>query len=134
LPHLQKGETSAQFIERLLKMVVEAKDSAAALAAFREIFDPDVKLIVNGDTYNLSWFESHVQLIPKKLRDANVKVTHAAREGNMLIDRHIVRAVDRETSKPWGLEAIAAYEFNDQGKIVTQTELTRVVEGEYDGW
>ena len=67
--------------------------------------------------------------MPSRLREAKVEVTHAALDGNALVDRHIVRATDQQTGSPWALECFAAYEFTAGGKIIRQLELTRVLDG-----
>ena len=122
------------FIRDRLKMVIEATDGAQALTAFRTIFDPAVLLIVNGTTFDLQWFEEHVQLIPSRLQDVRVAVTHAAWDNDVLFERHTVHAVDRASGDPFSIEAIAAYTFTSEGKIVSQNEFISTIEGRYDGW
>lgn len=128
-------EDAKAFIGRLQKMVMEAPDSAAALAALPHIFDPNFKLVLDGQELGLDWLEEHVQQLHKRLDKVTVDVTHAVREGSVLMERHVISGTDVVTKAPWVMEVMAAYELTSDDKILTHYELTSMRTGEYvGGW
>ena len=127
-------ESPHQFISRRLQSVLEAPDGSAAVAEMPSIFDRDFTLAVNGRTVGWAWLEEHVRQVSVRLQHVTVEVTHAVRQGNVLMERHIVSAVTRNSAEPFRLEVMAAYELTAEDKIKNWHELTQVLTGEYSGW
>ncbi|MDP9051677.1 MAG: hypothetical protein M3O31_13310 [Acidobacteriota bacterium] len=127
-------ETARQFIGRLLQAVFEAPTGAAGVAALPDIFERDVQLTINGEDFDWRWLEQHVQESHTRLRSVAVEVTHAIREGPILMDRHVVSAIASETGTQWRIEVLAAYELSAENKIRRIHEITRMHAGEYTGW
>jgi limonene-1,2-epoxide hydrolase len=126
-------QSPVDFISCLQKSVMEATDAATSLAALPRIFDRELKIILNGRELGWSWLEQHVGELHVRLREIKIDVTHAARDGNVLLERHIVTAVDRGSGLPWQAEIMAVYELTEDDKIRTWRELAQIP-GEYTGW
>lgn len=126
-------EDARTFILRRQKMVLEAPDGEAAAAVLPEIFDRDLKINLNGEQLGLDWLQQHVREVHQRLEHTSVEVTHAAREGNVLVERHIITGIDAATKEAWVMEVMAAYELTDDDKIKTQHELASMRAGEYSG-
>jgi hypothetical protein len=131
---LKANETARKFISRLLKSVFEAPTGTAGEAELPSIFERDVRLSINSENFDWNWLEQHVRESHTRLQNAAVEVTHAVREGNVFMDRHVVSATAADTGTPWQIEVMAAYELSAQGKIRRMHEMTRMHAGEYTGW
>jgi hypothetical protein len=127
-------ETARQFIGRLLKAVFEAPTGAVGVAELPHIFERDVRLTINGEEFDWRWLEQHVRESHSRLRNVAVEVTHAVREGALLMDRHVVSATATDTGAQWRIEVLAAYELSSRGKIHRIHEISRMHAGEYTGW
>lgn len=127
-------ETAQQLISRLLKSVFEAPIGAAGVEQLPHVFERDVRLNINGEELDWGWLEQHVRESHTRLRGVAVEVTHAVREGPLLMDRHIVSATSSDTGTAWRIEVLAAYEFSAGGRIRRIHELSRMHAGEYTGW
>ncbi len=126
-------EDARSFILRRQKMVLEAPNGEAAAAMLPEIFDRDLIIHLNGEQVGLDWLEEHVRELHQRLEQTSVEVTHAARNGNVLIERHVISGVDATSKAPWVMEVMAAYELTDDDKIKTHYELANMRAGEYSG-
>lgn len=126
-------EAAMEWVSRCQKSVLEAGSAAASLAALPRIFDADLRIMLNGQELGWAWLREHMHELHARLRDIRVKVTHAAGDEDVILERHIVTAVDRETGKPWEAEVMAVYELTAERKIRSWHELARIP-GEYTGW
>jgi hypothetical protein len=127
-------QTAREFISESLKAVLEAPNGEAAVAAMLKIFDRQFKLFLNGAELNWSWLEEHVREVHTRLLDVTVDVTHAVRNGNVLMERHIVAAVARETGEHWKMEVMAVYELTNEQRIGLWHELAQSPTSTYPGW
>lgn len=118
----------------MLRSVLEAPDGELAVAAMPDIFERDFTLVLNGQTVGWAWLEAHVRQVYVRLQQVKVEVTHATRERDVLMERHIVSAVTRDTAEPWQIEVMAVYELSAANKIKSWHELTQIRTGEYSGW
>lgn len=129
----RNSQTPREFISGLQKSVMEAREPAASLAALPGIFDRDLKIYLNGQKLGWPWLEQHMQELHTRLKDIDIEVTHAARDGNVLLERHLVRAVARDSGERWEAEIMAVYELTADDKIKVWRELARIP-GDYTGW
>ena len=129
----RKPQTSLEFISALQKSVMEAADPAGSLDALPRIFDRDLEIYLNGQKLGWPWLEQHMQELHTRLKDIEIEVTHAARDGNVLLERHLVRAVARDSGERWVAEIMAVYELTADDKIKVWRELARIP-GDYTGW
>jgi hypothetical protein len=89
---------------------------------------------LNGDERGWTWLEQHVRESYVRLQHFKIEVTHAFKEGNCVMDRHLVSATVPESGTPWQIESMSIYELTATGKIRRIHELTRMHAGEYTGW
>jgi limonene-1,2-epoxide hydrolase len=129
----QIEQTPLEFISARQKSVMEAPNVAASMAALPQIFDRDLKIFLNGQELGWAWLEQHMRELHARLKNIRVHVTHAAREGNVLLERHTVSATALQGGDSWQAEIMAVYELTDDQKIKTWRELAKVP-GEYTGW
>jgi hypothetical protein len=128
----QRGE-AIELVSRWQRSVLEAGNAAASLAALPRIFDTNLEIVLNGQKLGWAWLSEHMHELHARLRDIRVEVTHAATAGNVILERHIVSAVARESGLPWQAEVMAVYELTPERKIRSWHELARIP-GDYTGW
>ena len=126
-------QTAREFVIDLQKRLLQADSGEAAAAELPKIFDRDAKHFLNGEPLGWDWLEEHVRQLHTRLKVTAVDVTHAARDGNIIVERHTITAVDRETNEPWQMEVMAAFELSPEGKVTTSHELAQIRTGKYEG-
>lgn len=126
-------QNTYDFVSDFQKQLLEATSGEAAVAALPKIFDRDLKLHLNGEVHDWEWLEEHVLEVHKRLRDVKVEVTHAAREGQVIVERHIIHATATDTNEPWRMEVMTAFDLTPDNKIKAAYELAHIRVGKYEG-
>ncbi len=121
------------FVSNFQKQILEAPNGEAAVAALPNIFDRDLELHLNGEVHGWDWLEEHVFEVYKRLKNVEVTVTHAAREGSVLVERHTIDAIDKDSNEPWRMEVMSAFDLTADNKIKTAYELAHIRIGKYEG-
>lgn len=129
----QDGNVSAvAFMSYRIKALLEAPTAEAAIGRFEEIFEPGFHGIGNGKAITRADLETHLHEVHKRLKDMTFTVTHAARQGNVIADRHVGTATVIASGEPWSLEVLGIYELGKGDRIRTWHEISRSIQGDAD--
>jgi hypothetical protein len=130
----ESAESPRELIGRMLRSVFAAPTPAKGVEQLESIFERDIRLYVDGREFDWSWLEEHVRESYVRLRDVTIEVTHAVRDENVLMTRHMLTATASDTGYGWKMEVMGAYELSAQNKFSRIQELTRMHVGEYSHW
>lgn len=125
------GNVSAvAFMNYRIKALLEAPTAEAAIGRFGEIFEPGFHGIGNGKAVTRADLEIHLREVHKRLKDMTFTVTHAARQGNVIADRHVGSATVIASGEPWALEVMGIYELGEGDRFRTWHEISRSIQGD----
>ena len=128
----RQGDNAAAvaFMSYRVKALLEAPTAEAAIGRFEEIFEPGFHGIGNGKPLTRAEMETHLHEVHKRLKDMTFTVTHAARQGNVIADRHVGTATVIGSGEPWGLEVIGLYELGKGDRIRSWYEISHSIQGD----
>lgn len=95
---------------------------------FLTLYNEDTILKINGTIYSFDEFLAHVANVRRLLTNFEIKSHAFLRDGNMVAEKHTLRATRKEDGKLVGAEGYIFGELNDGGRAFWVDEQARSFE------
>ena len=95
---------------------------------FLTLYNEDTVVKMNGATYSFDEFLAHVANVRGLLTNFEIESHAFLRDGNMVAEKHTLKATRKEDGKSVGAEGYIFGELNDEGRAVWVDEQARTFE------
>jgi hypothetical protein len=99
-----------------------------AEADIARYFSPDYVQVTDGNRLEYNEFVAHIKHLRGVIASGTIEVHEAVRNGNVIADRHTMRATKTDGSEVIGDE-VAFTEYGGDGRILRVHELSHIIAG-----
>lgn len=112
-------------VQRVLNEVCFG-DPDEAEAAIRKNFSPEYVQVTNGDRLEYNDFVAHIRHLRGLIASGTVEVQEAIRDGDVVADRHTMRATKIDGSEVVG-DCYAFTQYAEDGRVLRVNEITHII-------